>query len=53
MEIENRTKWHPAFCNIIELELMENAEGLTYDSEHNLKQGAIEDRPAGNQEKAE
>ena len=36
MEIENRTKWHPAFCNIIELELMENAEGLTYDSEHNL-----------------
>ena len=36
MEIENRTKWHPAFCNIMELELMENAEGLTYDSEYNL-----------------
>ena len=36
LEIENRTKWHPAFCNIMELELMENAEGLTYDSEYNL-----------------
>ena len=36
LEIESRTKWHPEFCNIIELELMENAEGLTYDSEYNL-----------------
>ena len=36
LEIENRTKWHPAFCNIIELELMENAEGLTFNSEYNL-----------------
>ena len=36
MEIENKTRWHPAFCAAMELELMANKEGLTYDPEHNL-----------------
>lgn len=36
MEIENRTQWHPAFCDSMELELAENKKGLTYDREHNL-----------------
>lgn len=36
MEIENRTQWHPAFCSTIELELMENEKGLSYDPEYYL-----------------
>ena len=36
MEIENKTRWHPAFCAAMELELRENKKGLIYDTEHNL-----------------
>ncbi len=36
MEIENRTQWHPAFCSIMELELIENEKGLVYDPEYYL-----------------
>lgn len=36
LEIENRTQWHPAFCNSMELEFMENSKSLTYDMEYNL-----------------
>ena len=36
MEIENKTRWHPVFCAVMELELLANKKGLTYDPEHNL-----------------
>ncbi len=36
LEIENRTLWHPAFCSTMELELIQNKDGLIYDSEYNL-----------------
>lgn len=36
LEIENKTQWHPAFCTSMELELMENQNGLSYEREYNL-----------------